>query len=101
MSQTVVPINPVPITAWQISTATAGDVVEALNSAAQLGWQANVTCLVQPNSNGTLVWTVALSCDGKRLTAYDGNWIVSDGTHVDVLTNEEFAATYTAAPDGP
>lgn len=99
MSETVVPINPQPITAWQISTATAADTVEAINAAAVLGWVATITAAVPANSNGAPVWTVNIRCatTGQTLVANNTDWLVSDGVHLDKLTNDEFTATYTAA----
>lgn len=97
MSLTVNPINPQPITAWLISTATAADVVIALNTIAPLGWHGTVTTTVQPNTDPPyVVWNILLTRTGyPDLKGTNGSWIVSDGTHVDILTNTEFTNTYT------
>lgn len=96
MSLTVNPITPASFTAWQITQANALDVEEALATVAQLGWKGTTTDYIQPNSGGTLVWTVGLSRSGyATLTGYNGNWIVSDGTNVTILTNPVFISTYT------
>lgn len=99
MSLTVEPITAQPITAWLISTATAADVVVALNTVAPLGWHGTVTTTVQPNTDPPyVVWNIALTRAGyPDLKGTNGSWIVSDGVHVDVLTNAEFTARYTAS----
>lgn len=97
MSLTVNPITPQPITAWLISTATAADVVTALNTIAPLGWHGTVTTSVQPNTNPPyVVWNITLTRTGyPDLKGTNGSWIVSDGVHVDILTNTDFTTTYT------
>lgn len=98
MSLTVNPVNPQPITAWLISTATAPDVVTALNTIAPIGWHGTVTTSVQPNTDPPyVVWNIALTRAGyPNLSGTNGSWIVSDGTHVDILNNAEFITSYTA-----
>lgn len=95
MSITVTPITTPTITAWQITTETAADVQVALATVAMIGWKGTVTSFVQPNSS-TLVWTVTLSRSGyASLVGGENDWIVSDGKTVSMLSDEEFAATYT------
>lgn len=97
MSLNVNLINPNPITAWLISTATAGDCVVALNTIAALGWKGTITSAVQPNSGGAVVWDVTLTRSGyPTLKGTNNCWIVSDGEHVDIFTSQQFQAIYTA-----
>jgi hypothetical protein len=98
VSLTVTPITPQPITAWLISTATAGDVVVALNTVAPIGWHGTVTTAVQPNTDPPyVVWNILLTRTGyPDLKGTNGSWIVFDGNHVDILTNADFIANYTA-----
>jgi hypothetical protein len=93
----VTPINAQETQAWLISTATAPELVIALNTVAPLGWRGTVTSYVQPNSNNTVIWDITLSKSGfANLNGTNGCWIVSDGDHVDILVNTDFIAAYTA-----
>ena len=98
MSLTVTPITPQTTTAWSISTATAADVVVALNTVAMIGWQGTVTTSVKPNTDPPyVVWNILLQKPGHPdLHGTNGSWIISDGTHVDILPNADFIARYTA-----
>jgi hypothetical protein len=98
MGTVVVPINPPTITAWQISVGTPADVVLAMNAVLPLGFKATITTYIQPNSAPpVLIWQLALSKPGfADLMAHNTDWIVSDGTNVTVLTNDQYNATYTA-----
>lgn len=89
MSQTPSRINPQQTTAWLISASTANDAVIALNTIKGLGW----TGLVNTGN-----WSIGLTRSGSKdtLTVSNGSWIVSDGLHVDFLSNADYIATYTS-----
>lgn len=89
MSLTVNAINAQPIKAWCVSLQTAADAVEGLNVVKALGWTGPVD---------TTNWSVVLRKAGKQdaLTGSNGCWIVTDGTHVDLISNTDFIALYTA-----
>lgn len=96
MSQTVEPIEPANITAWQISVHHPRDCVEAINTIIALGYKATTTTYIQPNSDPPkTVWQLTLSRTGYAdLNAKNTDWIIYDGTNVTVLTNDQFTATY-------
>lgn len=88
MTLTINRIDPRPIQAWCVSLETAGDVVTALNTIKPLGWSGQIN-----SSNWSIVLTRAGTKDS--FTAGNGSWIVFDGIHVDLLTNDQLISTYT------
>lgn len=88
MTLTINRIDPQPIQAWCVSLETAGDVVAALNTIKPLGWSGQIN-----SSNWSIVLTRAGTKDS--FTAGNGSWIVFDGIHVDLLTNDQLISTYT------
>lgn len=95
MALSVTVIDPPGITAWQLSTSTATDVMTALATWAELGYQGAASASTQV-AGGDVTWVISLSRPGYAdLIGYNGNWIVFDGTNFTILSDDAFLATYT------
>lgn len=90
------PIDPAPILAWQITTATAPNLVEALAVAATVGFTGTVVCTPQPEDQPA-VWEMRLSRPNYPTeVGHVDDWIIYDGTRVFILSDEQRRVAYTA-----
>lgn len=96
MALTVTVIDPPVLTAWQLSTGSAADVMAALATWAGMGYHGSAAASPQV-AGGDVTWVTTLSRPGfADLVGYDTNWVVSDGTNFTILSNDAFVSTYTA-----
>lgn len=96
MALIVTVIDPSEITAWQLSTETADDVMTALAMWAEMGYHGSASASTQV-AGGDVTWVITLSRPGYAdLVGYNGDWIVSDGANFTILSSAVFTATYTA-----
>jgi hypothetical protein len=90
------PISPPTIVAWQITPASAADLVIALNTVVPSGGYTGVVTCWEPEPN-LVDWALTLTKPGyPQLDAAVYDWVVFDGTTARVLTTAQVVAAYTA-----
>lgn len=104
-------IPPQQYLGWQITTATASDLVTAGSAISPEGYQTQAICPPTTNPNVLPNWQLAITksapqtpqviADTVNYVAGPSDWIIFDGKHAWVETNESVLANYVVTPYQP